>query len=198
MYKNGEVSLARILELVTKCPKEFQEKCFEVLLSGYVHLEVGATKPPITESQIEQRQENAPSESHIPPAVLPRFKTMAKRLKVTMEKLETLFDFSVDPFALHAVTLPGKNNAEKTRQVVLLAASRSYLSAGLWCADWQEVKALCVNDNCYDSVNHAAILKKGASLIFKNVETGNPIELSSDGIKQAEKLLKSLAEETAE
>lgn len=45
MYKNGEAALDRILELVAKCPKELQEKCFEVLLSGYVQIEVGAFKP---------------------------------------------------------------------------------------------------------------------------------------------------------
>jgi hypothetical protein len=45
VYKNGEAALDRILELVTKCPKELQEKCFEVLLSGYVQLEVGAINP---------------------------------------------------------------------------------------------------------------------------------------------------------
>jgi len=115
---------------------------------------------------------------------------------VSIEKLESLFDFSVDPFALHAVALPGKNNAEKTRQVALLAASRSYLAAGAWSADWQEVKSLCVDHNCYDAPNHAVNLKKGASTTFKSVDAGKSIDLSSGGIQEAEKLLKSLAEGT--
>ena len=143
MYKNGEVALDRILELIGKCPKELQEKCFEVLLSGYVQLEVGMTKPQTPPAYAQQGQEKKdeipPPESRIPPAVLHRFRATAKRLGIAVEKLESLFDFSVDPFAFHAVVVPGKKSAEKARNVALLAASRSYLAAGLWSADWQEV-----------------------------------------------------------
>jgi len=121
MYKNGEAALDRILELVTKCPKELQEKCFEVLLSGYVQLEVGAVKPqapPASGLQLQQPpQQPSSAESAIPPTVLPRFKNAAKRLGIGLDKLEGLFDFNVDPFGLHAVTIPGKNNAVKARSV---------------------------------------------------------------------------------
>lgn len=199
MYQNGEGALERILELVEKCPKELQEKCFEVLLSGYVQLEVGGVKSPAPAVQSQLGQQQTPlAESHIPPAVLPRFRNTAKRLGVAIEKLESLFDFSVDPFALHAVSLPGKNNAEKARQATLLAAARSYLAAGSWSGDWQEVKSLCVDHNCYDAPNHTVNLKKGASTMFKSIEAGKAIELSSGGIQEAEKLLKGLAEGTGE
>jgi hypothetical protein len=201
MYKNGEAALDRILELIAKCPKELQEKCFEVLLSGYVQLEIGALKPHAQAEQIQQisqaQQQTPTLESRVPPAVLPRFKNTAKRLGVALEQLESLFDFSVDPFALHAITLPGKKNADKTRNVALLAASRSYLATGSWSADWQEVKSLCVDHNCYDAANHAVNLKKGASTLFKSVEPGKPVELSSGGVKGAEKLLKCLSEDGA-
>lgn len=198
MYKNGEGALERILELVAKCPKDLQEKCFEVLLSGYVQIEVGAAKPPVStgQSQLDQpKQQPLPvQELHIPDTVLPRFRNTSKRLGVAIAKLESIFDFGVDPFALQAVTLPGKNNAEKARHVALLAAARSYLAAGSWSGDWQEIKSLCVDHNCYDGKNHAVNLKKGASTLFKNIEPGKAIELSSGGIQEAEKLLKKLAE----
>ena len=199
MYKNGEAALDRILELVAKCPKELQEICFEVLLSGYVQIEAGTVKP---HAQLEQtmqsfqaEQQSLATEQQIPQAVLTRLKNSAKRLGVILQKLESLFDFSVDPFTLHAITLPGKNNADKTRNVALLAASRSYLATGTWSADWQEVKSLCVDHSCYDAPNHVANLKKGSSTLFKSVESGKPIELSSSGIKEAEKLLKTLSED---
>lgn len=204
MYKNGEAALERILELVAKCPKELQEKCFEVLINGYVQLEIGGQggkpQPPASPTQPIQPQA-PPAESQIPAAVRPRFKTTAKRLGVTAEKIEALFDFGVDPFALHPVSLPGKNVAEKTRNVALLAASRSYLATGSWSADWQEVKALCVNYNCYDPANHAVNLKKAANgkdAIFKAAEPRKSIELSSHGVQEAEKLLKQLAKGSAE
>ena len=196
VYKNGEVALKRILALVSTCPKELQEKCFEVLLSGYVQLEVGTSKPSAPDAHTREIEHQVPpSESHIPDPVLPRLKTTAKRLDTTLEKLEALFDFSIDPFMLHAVKLSGKSKAERARQVALLAAYRTYLATGSWSADWQEVKALCVDYNCYDLANHAVNLKKGAVSLFKNIEAGKPFELSSDGIKKAEELLKSLAEE---
>jgi hypothetical protein len=202
MYKSGEGALARILELVEKCPKELQEKCFEGLLSGYVQLEVGASKPPIPPATPQHpshpQQQTPAAESAIPPTVLPRFKNTAKRLGVSLDKLEALFDFNVDPFGLHALTVPGKNNAEKNRNVALLAATRSYLGTGSWVADWQEVKSLCVDHNCYDSANHVVNLKKGSGSLFKGVEPAKPVELSSVGIKEAEKLLKTLSDGSSE
>lgn len=202
MYKNGEAVIARILELVAKCPKELQEKCFEQLLSGYVQQEGGIGRPRSSSDtgQAEQKNTLLPllAETAIPAAVLPRFKTMAKRLPVGIEMLEALFDFNLDPFGLHAVNLPGKNNADKSRNVALLAAARSYLASGSWVADWAEVKALCVDQNCYDSVNHATNIKKGIGSLFKKVDPGKSVELSTEGVKEAEKLLKGLAEGSAE
>ena len=55
MYKNGEAAIARIIELVDKCPKEHQGTCFEVLLAGYVQMEVGVLKP---NTQMEQMKQN--------------------------------------------------------------------------------------------------------------------------------------------
>ncbi len=136
MYRSGEKVLDEILELVAKCPKEFQEKCFELLLSGYVKREVGTVTPPAPAFQAEPSGPNqgqaSAAESHLPAAIVPRFKNTAKRLGISTEKLESLF----------AVNL--KN------------------------------------------------LKKGASGLFKAVDPVKPIELSWNGIKEAEKLLKGL------
>ena len=201
MYRNAEAALDRINEIVAKCPKDLQAKCFEVLLSGYVQIEVGSLRPsqaPVTDPGGKPKQQGTlPPESPIPPSSLPRFKSTAKRLGVAIERLESLFDFNVDPFALHPVTLPGKNNAEKTRQVALLAALRSYLATGSWSADWPEVKSLCVDQNCYDRTNHAMNLKQGSGKLFKPVTSGKQILLSTDGIRKAEELVKGLAEGTS-
>jgi hypothetical protein len=191
MYKTGEAALDRILELVTKCPKELQEMCFEVLLSGYVQMEVDVAAASSAQAQQQPAGQHKPS---IPQVVLSRFEYAAERMDVDLEKLEALFDLNVHPFSLHAVSVPGKNNAEKTRNVALLAAAHSYLATGGWSADWQEVKSLCVAQNCYDLATYSITLKKGVGMLFKNVEPGRPIELSSAGIKEAENLLKALAE----
>lgn len=201
MYENADPVLDRILELVLKCPKDLQPKCFEILLDGYVKQEVGGASPmPTPGADLSRAQKSSDLgatppgvESQVPAAVVPRFRNAAKRLDVPLPKLEGLFDFTVDPFGLHAVSVPGENNAEKTRNVALLVAARAYLANGTWSADWQEVKAQCVDQNCYDSVNHSAVLKKGAPKLFKPVEAGKPIELATGGIQEAEKLIKRLA-----
>jgi hypothetical protein len=192
MYKNGESALSRILELVEKCPKDFQSKCFEVLLSGYVQLEVGLVKPTLGATEREKVKQPSP-DINIPPDLLLRFKTTAKRLQIDFDKLVSLFDFSVDPFGLHAVAISGKDTAEKSRNVALLAAAKSYFATGSWAADWQEVKTMCVDQNCYDMNNYSKNLKVGAGGWFKNVDSGKAIELSTPGIRAAEKLLKDLA-----
>ena len=191
MYKTGEAALDRILELVTKCPKELQETCFEVLLSGYVQMEVGSAA---ASSAQAQQQPAARHESGIPQVVLSRFQTAAEHMDVDLKKLEALFDFTVHPFSLQTVSVPGKNNEDKTRSVALLAAAHSYFATGGWNADWHEVIYLCVEQNCYDLATFSITLKKGVGMFFKNVEPGKPIDLSSAGIKEAERLLKSLAE----
>jgi hypothetical protein len=201
MYKTGEAAIDRVLQLVAKCPKELQEKCFEILLSGYVQFEVDQAKPRLSpdpqKTQQTQQQQGPPAESSIPSAALSRFRNMAGRLGVTVDRLEKLFDFSVDPFALQAIRLPGKTSAEKTREVALLAASRSYLAAGTWSADWQELKSLCVDHNCYNVANHTVYLRRGVEeALFKGVESGKAIELSAGGVRKAEQLLKGLAEGT--
>jgi len=188
MYENAEEAIARILAIVEKCPDNLKEKCFEVLLRGYVERELsgrapsGALQPPGAKGGEEALG--------IPEAVLQRFRTTAKRLSVDLASLAGLFDFGNDPFTFHALKAPGEKKAEKTRRVALLVAAKSYLATGNWIADWQEVKAECINQNCYDATNQAVNLQAGeGGMWFKSVETGKNIELTAEGVKEAERLL---------
>jgi hypothetical protein len=199
MYENGSNELDRILGLVEKCPKDLQAKCFELLLSGYVQAQIASLQPRSASGQEKTLKNDSGSSSeqtlsHVPATVLPRFKTFAKRVSIPLEKLEALFDFSVDPFVFNAISVPGEKKADKTRRAALLVAGRSYFANGSWTADWAEVKAFAVDQNCYDTSNHATFLKQGAGSLFKAVESGKAIELASEGIKEAEKLIKQIGE----
>ena len=196
MYENAEEVVARIFVIVEKCPDSLKEKCFEVLLRGYVEKELAAfagrqiVSPPPTPRVTDMSGDIA-----IPEAVLARFRTTAKRLSVDLGSLAGLFDFGNDPFTFHALAVPGKRNADKTRKVALIVAAKSYLATGNWVADWQEVKSECVNQNCYDANNQSVNLQSGEGEIwFKSIEVGKNIELSAEGIKEAEKLLTTLAQ----
>jgi hypothetical protein len=194
MYENAEEAIARILTLVEKCPDGLKEKCFEVLLRGYVETELSKSvkatvpAPPPGKAVVD-------GDVVIPEAVLPRFKVTAKRLAVDLAALASLFDFGNDPFTFYALVIPGKNKAEKTRRAALLIGAKAYLTTGNWIADWQEVKAECINQNCYDANNQAVNLQSGDGAVwFKSVETGKNIEFTTDGIKEAEKLLVELSQ----
>ena len=194
MYEDAETELAKILKLVDTVPETLKGKCFEILLQGYVTVATSKhAKPPVAKDQhaIPSKVPSA-DESQIPAELLPRFKNTAKRLGVDHAAIEKLFDFGSKPFTFHAYQILGANNAEKTRNVALYVAAKSYLANGTWVADWKEVKAQCVDQNCYDVANFASHLKSGKGSIFKTVEVGQNIELASPGITSAETLIKAL------
>lgn len=194
MYEDGKEQLKAIITLTAQCPQELKEKCFEILLQGYVDSKLGKHKfdkphgssgVPLDEALPEDQESG-----NIPENVAPRMKTMAKRLKISIAKFSELFDFTVDPFTFHAFEVPGKNKAEKTRNVALLGATKSYLISGQWRGDWAEVKAMCVNQNCYDRANMNTNLTHDN---FKTVNSDSGITLSTSGTKAAEKLIAKLA-----
>ncbi len=195
MYDNAEEVLNSILTIVDKCPDPFKEKCFEVLLKGYVDAQLGASAPAKSNQTQPQRRGDPELPSTLVPAtILPRLQTAAKRLGLSVTELESLFDFTKDPFGFHAIAVPGENKADTARKVAMAIAFKTYLSTGSWIADWKEVQAMSVDQNCYDRKNHAYFLRSGGNF-FKSVEAGRNLELTSDGIKEAEKLIGALAKD---
>jgi len=194
MYEDAAKQLDVILELVKKCPDPLQERCLGILLQGYVDAEK-AKQTGAGEKQPSRKATDyqVPPDTAVPAEVRPRMNSLAKRLAVEPAALEGLFYFTAEPFAYHPLNVPGDNVADKARNVALLVAARSFFATGTWSADWAEVKARCVDFNCYDVANHAASLRKAKGDLFKTVEVGKAIELSADGRAAAEKLLKSLA-----
>lgn len=194
MYSNAEETIKAILSLVELCPDQLKEKCFEVLLTGYVDSEVRKTVPQLgTPPPPPGQAPPAPPALSIPTTILPRFHTMAKRIASDVQSLESIFDFNNDPFTFHPFQIPGGSKAEKTRNVALAIAARTYLATGSWTADWKEVKATCVDQNCYDRPNHVTYLRQGVSSLFKSIESEKTIELTSGGMQEAEKTLGLLA-----
>ena len=197
MYEDAETQVKAILKIVSLCPESLQEKCFEILLQGYVsshtptrgrHAAADAPPPPPP-----SRANGDGAESSIPPELANRFRTTAKRLDVPVKRLESLFDFNSEPIIFHALHIPGDAKADKTRNVALLVAAKSYLTTGAWTADWKEVKSQCVDQNCYDAANFATMMKRAQADLFKSLEIGKSMELSSGGVKEAEGLLKKLS-----
>jgi hypothetical protein len=191
MFSDADKQIESILKLVEKCPEPLKEKCFAILLQAYVdskkqpaaHLQPPASPTP----------RHSAAGSSLPPAIAPRFKTLAKRLGIAEQKLESLFDFGSEPFVLAPYQVPGDSIGARARNVALLVAAKSYLATGVWAAEWNEVKLECINQTCYDGGNHGKNLNSGG--LFKSIVAGKPVELNAAGHKTAEELLKTLVEQ---
>ncbi len=192
MYEDGAKQIETILALVKQCPEPLQEKCFTILLEGYVNSEQGRVVAPPSTATSAAPSAEAVTATSLPQEVRGRIAALAKRLNVEASKIEDQFDFTADPFVYHPMEAPGDNNADRTRNVTLLVAVRTYLATGSWTADWSEVKARCIDLNCYDGPNHATFLKRGRGTLFKTVEVGKTIELSGPGRTAAEKAFADL------
>lgn len=199
MYEDAEPEIQRILKLVEAIPESLREKAFEVLLTGYVKSLSG---PPAVQKPAREREAPPPPppppgddswKQDIPEEVLPRFETMANRLKVEPEALADVFDFSADPFTYAAVHVEGKSTRERVHRVAMLVAARGYLATGRWSADWAEIKAMCTHQSCYDVNNFSATLNGAEGDWFKKVTSGTSVQTAAKGQKEAERLLKVLA-----
>lgn len=198
MYDGAEEALESILRIVEKCPAPYKEKCFEVLLKGYVDQQIGfLPKGSGTKNEPPPRDSRGGDDPgtlgvELPPEVDRRLRALAKRLEVSAADFLDVFDFTSTDHAYHPLDIPGGNNAVRTRNAALLVAARTFLLTGTWRADWGEIRALCVDVNCYDSPNHSKYLRSGAGEIFRSVDPGSPVELTGPGRQQAEELVKQL------
>lgn len=203
MYEDADAVLKRIVQLAESCPQPLQEKAFEILLKGYV-ASLAPSQAPHTPS--DQQQVDPPAQppqvpptideswrEGIPDEVLPRFQTMATRIKVAPERLADVFDFSTDPFTFAAFHVDGKSNRERLHRVAMLVAARSFLATGRWSADWAEIKAMSTHQNCYDVNNFSGYLSAAEGDWFKKVNTGENVQTSAKGQKEAQRLLAEVA-----
>lgn len=195
MFADAEGQLERILALVAKCPEKFQAQAFEILLKAYVDSKIvvaparGVNPQAVTGASTPPTAGDRLIPTGIPEAIRPRMTAMAGRLKVQVEKIASLFDFQVDPFTFHGLSVPGSSKAEKARNVALLLSVKSYLATGVWSADWKEFRAMCVDQNSYDRTN---LPKYMNNEMFKVASADSGITLSSSGTAAAEVLVGTL------
>lgn len=202
MYEKSDAELDRILNLVEKCPEALRAKAFEILLEGYVKTllpqpatshpsAAGGAPPPPPGAGAPLGRDSL--DQAIPAEVQARLQAIAKRRNTSAKKLADIFDFSTDPFGFAPIHVPGDKNADRTRKVALLVATRSFLASARWVADWSEIKAMCTHQACYDLPNFSKVLTNAQGSLFKKVNRGVSVELSAEGITEAENLLATLA-----
>lgn len=200
MFEDAKPQIENILALVALCPDKLQEKCFELLLGSYLQ-SLSPSRPLGNPSSATSLDVPAPGElpvnagaaASIPDVIKTRFNSLVSRTKVNSAKAADLFDFNVDPFTFHALSIPGSSNREKMRNVALLLALKGYLTSASWVADWKEFRATCIDHSCWDQNNVVTTMKNEW---FKAASAATNISLSGNGIKAAEACFAKLAGNT--
>jgi len=198
MFDDAKPELEKILALVNLCPEKLQEKCFELLLSAYLDSKVPKPQPSFTPVSPHATSTQGTDSSHgnngdtnaVPEAIRTRFNSLVARTKVSPAKAAELFDFNVDPFIYHGVSVPGSSNREKMRNVALLLALKSYLTSASWDADWKEFRATCIDHSCWDQGNVVTAMKYEW---FKKASSADGITLSPSGRTAADAIFAKLA-----
>lgn len=121
----------------------------------------------------------------VPEVIRTRFHSLVARTKISLGRAVELFDFNVDPFVYHGVSVPGNSNREKMRNVALLLSLKSYLTSAIWVADWKEFRVTCMDHSCWDQGNS---FKAMSHEWFKAASSADGITLSPSGIRASEAL----------
>lgn len=197
MFDDAQPQLEKILALVQLCPEKLQEKCFELMLGAYLDSKVPkqpAVMPSGPQNAASQGADGSSGSSGntnvVPEVIRTRFNSLIARTKVSATKATELFDFNVDPFTYHGVSVPGSSNQEKMRNVALLLSLKSYLTSANWEADWKEFRATCMDHSCWDQGNYTKAMNHDS---FKKGSSAEGITLSPSGIKAAEAIFAKLA-----
>ncbi|WP_201312648.1 hypothetical protein [Dyella sp. EPa41] len=197
MFEDAKPQIENIVALVALCPDKLQEKCFELLLTSYLQ-SLSPSRPAANPASVtpapalapHEAPSNAGASATIPDAIKTRFNSLVSRTKVNGAKAADLFDFNVDPFTFHALSVPGSSTTEKMRNVALLLALKGYLISASWVADWKEFRATCIDHSCWDQGNVAKTMKHKW---FKVASSATDISLTGEGIKAAEGCFTKLA-----
>lgn len=195
MYADAQKTLEDILGLVERCPANLREKCFELLLKAYLDSKVTVVSAAVPGVALHPTASSLPKTSEsdmgtLPDALKSRFTAAAGRMGVQVQQLAGLFDFQLDPYNYHALSVPGENKADKCRNVGLLLCAKAYLTMSDWSADWKEFRAVCIDQMCWDQANAGTHL--GKSGLFKTYSAADGLVCAGKGIEAAQALLAQL------
>ena len=138
----------------------------------------------------------APAHTKLAPQTEPQVETLgahpSSATTTGIAKFGNVYD-SVDGRLKIIADIPGKSNAEKTRNIALLLLY-GYLQLGTEQIASEAIRQACVDQGCYDSTNFASYLKGLKSRIVMNTKSGGgyDVKLTAPGRKDARELVEAL------
>lgn len=198
MFEDLEKKLNRILEIVKICPKELQEKCFEILLSAAVSqhraeggkmLEKESEEIQRTDQELDSKggAELAFSELHT------KVKHFLEKEKISVDQINNLFykeNGEIKPLFDH---LGSTKLSESQIRISLLEAFRNALTSGEFKVSTEAIKDLCNIYKCYDSPNFAQNFKRNRQFFNEDYKNGGILTLSTEGKERLGEIIKELA-----
>jgi hypothetical protein len=120
----------------------------------------------------------------------PNASAWLKQNKITHEELQQVFHNADGTFSVIS-GVPGKNKREQTLNAYVLEGIKTLLATGKAYFDDQSARDLCESSGCYDTTNHAKILKNKGNLFTGTKEKG--WTLTAPGLKHGAALIKEVS-----
>lgn len=127
------------------------------------------------------------SENGLPP----KAQIWMKQNGITVEQIQHSFHLDGGDVTVIAPDIPGKNKKEKTLNAYVLTGLSKLFAAGDSSFDDKSARELCISSGCYDSSNHAAIMKDKGNA-FTGTKDGG-WALTAPGLKLGADIVKGLA-----
>jgi len=199
LFKNMEKDIKKIikgiLEIVSTCPKELQQVCFEILLTHYLSGMKGKIQP-ITPGVLVKPE---PKEKGGRDIVLTDLHTKAKRFiekyGVLIKNINQIFYKENESFKPLYDDLGTTQLTKSQIRLAVLKALKNGMKDGNFEFDIEVVRQECQDRKCYDSANFAGNFKKRKVFFtgFEKRKKNEPVKLSAKGKDFLAELIKELS-----
>lgn len=199
--KSVKKTVEEILEVVSICPENLKESCFEILLThslyGETDVKPGEQVPPEKPTGDNDKESNdqAPNQEDLTENELHiKVKRFLKSNGLTVANLNELFYKENGNIRTMYEDLGSTKASESQIRIVLLRCLHNALSSGEFQTDVEGARNEARDRKCYDSNNWAAYFNYHKELfgIEKYTKELNTIGLSPEGRARLAELIKEL------
>lgn len=194
-YKRLKEEIAKIVEIASSVPDQFQQKCFEILLGA----SLAELAPPSPEGKPASGAESAPQSSVLGEGIptTTSLRVFMQRRGITTEDLGRILMYADDD--VHFLREPSNMKVSQGQMSwALLLALKNAITANKMETDPEDVRSICKAKGFYDGANFAAVFKREpyASYFKQALEPqGEPQLIAQDGEIALADLVRQLAEE---
>lgn len=188
MYEKIKQGIQEIIEIAKLCPKELQEKCFELLLKNLLDKYAPILK---THTGTEEKEESEKGEE-LPRDLNATMEAFLKQFGLKRKNLEAIFHISESGVRPLFSDLKVTKVAKKEIRLACLLGLKYAILEGDFRIPLEELREWAVDQNAYDAPNFMAHLKNNKKYFVK-VKSGEDTHLSAEGKKEAASIIKDLS-----